>query len=70
VNGFGVGWTLGYFINELNEGGLLPDETLPRKLSAFRFAMIVTNLSLFHIGLVLFSVYFYVTKWNKESAYV
>jgi len=36
VNGYNIGWTLGYLINELNRDDFLPFEEPPRKLP-FKF---------------------------------
>lgn len=57
VNGFSVGWTLGYFINELNEQVIPPEDTPPRRIPLIGFIIIVSLLALLALGAIVALIY-------------
>ena len=67
VNGFSVGWTLGYLINELNNENYLPKEDLPRKLSLVPFLLLASLIALVIIALLVILIA-YIVKRRKAAA--
>ena len=67
MNGYAVGWTLGYLINELNRDEFLPYEAPPRMLPLQYFVPFVIISGFFAIVVIVLLVVFFV-KSRRNSA--